>query len=100
MASGCGQADAAGPHLPIARGPLTPNVARVIEYNAVGGLRARDVGDIIPRAVDETEEAERHTPFFADEPIVNATTDNAALVNAATCLTITARAKFAHTSQR
>ncbi len=56
VASGCGQADAAGPHLPSARGPLTPNVARDIGYNyAVGGNRAKDVGDLKTGVVDDTE---------------------------------------------
>ena len=61
MASGSGQAEAAGPHLPSALGPLTPNAARVTVFdNSTVGeeLVAKDVGDIKMRAEDYTEHAD------------------------------------------
>ena len=75
MASGCGQADAAGPHLPSARGPLTPNVARDVGLYMVGGSQVRNVGDITKRAVGNTDYVGQS--FHADSCFfVNAATVN------------------------
>ena len=62
MASGSGQAEAAGPHLPSALGPLTPNAARATasdNYTVGKDTAAEDVGDITMRAVESKGHADK-----------------------------------------